>query len=120
MGDTCCNPLSLGKIQKDIQAALPGIRVLSLQIGESEAEDAENGFFMPIKQQIAIACAVIKNASYLSSGYNAIGFSQGAQFLRAVLQQCDAAPPMLNLISIGGQHRGVYGKPLCLSPIVFM
>ena len=35
-------------------------------------------------------------------------------FLRAVLQQCDAAPPMLNLISIGGQQRGVYGMPRCL------
>jgi palmitoyl-protein thioesterase len=114
MGDTCCNPLSLGKIQKDIEAALPGIRVLSLQIGGDAAEDAENGFLMPIRQQIAIACAAIKNASYLSSGYNAIGFSQGGQFLRAVLQQCDAAPPMLNLISIGGQQRGVYGMPRCL------
>jgi palmitoyl-protein thioesterase len=57
---------------------------------------------------------LLKNASYLSSGYNAIGFSQGGQFLRAVLQQCDAAPPMLNLISIGGQQRGVYGMPRCL------
>ena len=114
MGDTCCNPLSMGRIQKDIEAALPGVRVLSLEIGASESEDAENGFLMPIKQQIAIACETIKNASFLSSGYNAIGFSQGAQFLRALLQQCDAAPPMLNLISIGGQHRGVYGMPRCL------
>jgi palmitoyl-protein thioesterase len=108
MGDTCCNPLSMGKIQKEIETALPGINVLSLQIGASESEDAENGFLMPIKEQIAIACAAIKNASYLSSGFNAIGFSQGAQFLRAVVQQCDGAPRMLSLISIGGQHRGVY------------
>jgi palmitoyl-protein thioesterase len=107
MGDTCCNPLSMGKIQKEIETALPGINVLSLQIGASESEDAENGFLMPIKEQIAIACAAIKNASYLSSGFNAIGFSQGAQFLRAVVQQCDGAPRMLSLISIGGQHRGV-------------
>ena len=69
---------------------------------------------MPIAQQVALACAQIKNASYLSAGYNAIGFSQGAQFLRAVLQQCVDAPPMINLISIGGQHRGVYGMPRCL------
>ena len=114
MGDTCCNPLSMGRIQKDIEAALPGVRVLSLQIGGSESQDAENGFLMPIKQQVDFACASIKNATYLSSGYNAIGFSQGAQFLRAVVQQCDAAAPMLNLISIGGQHRGVYGVPRCL------
>lgn len=35
--------------------------------------------------------------------YNAIGFSQGAQFLRAVAQRCPQG--MKNLVSIGGQHQ---------------
>jgi palmitoyl-protein thioesterase len=39
-------------------------------------------------------------------------FSQGAQFLRAIAQRCPS-PPMLNLISIGGQHQGVFGFPRC-------
>lgn len=39
-------------------------------------------------------------------------FSQGGQFLRAVAQRCPN-PPMLNLISIGGQHQGVFGFPRC-------
>lgn len=39
-------------------------------------------------------------------------FSQGGQFLRAVAQRCPD-PPMLNLISIGGQHQGVFGFPRC-------
>lgn len=32
---------------------------------------------------------------------------------RAVAQRCPN-PPMLNLISIGGQHQGVFGFPRCL------
>jgi len=52
----------------------------------------------------------------LANGYNAIGFSQGSQFLRAVVQRCDG-PAMKNLISIGGQHQGVYGLPFCSSGI---
>uniref|UniRef100_A0A6Q2WWW0 Palmitoyl-protein thioesterase 1 n=1 Tax=Esox lucius TaxID=8010 RepID=A0A6Q2WWW0_ESOLU len=45
-------------------------------------------------------------------GYNAMGFSQGGQFLRAVAQRCPS-PPMKTLISIGGQQQGVYGLPRC-------
>jgi len=39
-------------------------------------------------------------------------FSQGGQFLRAIAQRCPS-PPMLNLISVGGQHQGVFGFPRC-------
>jgi palmitoyl-protein thioesterase len=34
---------------------------------------------------------------------------------RAVAQRCPD-PPMLNLISLGGQHQGVYGLPHCFYP----
>lgn len=36
----------------------------------------------------------------------------GGQFLRAIAQRCTEAK-ILNLISIGGQHQGVYGFPKC-------
>uniref|UniRef100_A0A4W5L0G4 Palmitoyl-protein thioesterase 1 n=1 Tax=Hucho hucho TaxID=62062 RepID=A0A4W5L0G4_9TELE len=48
----------------------------------------------------------------LKDGYNAMGFSQGGQFLRAVAQRCPS-PPMKTLISVGGQQQGVYGLPKC-------
>ena len=48
----------------------------------------------------------------LQGGYNAIGFSQGGQFLRAVAQRCPE-PAMRNLITIGAQHQGVFGFPNC-------
>jgi palmitoyl-protein thioesterase len=44
-------------------------------------EDMEHGFFMNVNNQISLACEQIQNDSQLANGYNAIGFSQGAQFL---------------------------------------
>ena len=37
---------------------------------------------------------------------------QGGQFLRAVAQRCPN-PPMKNLVTIAGQHQGVFGIPGC-------
>lgn len=112
MGDSCCNPLSLGRIIQHIKDALPGVHVVSLQIGKNAIEDTENSFFMNANLQVEEACRQLKSDPLLNSGYNAIGFSQGAQFLRAVAQRCPD-PKVKNLISLGGQHQGVYGLPHC-------
>lgn len=112
MGDSCCNPLSLGAIQSLIEKHVEGIYVHSLQIGSNFAEDTANGFLMNVNDQITEACHKISNDPKLRKGYNAVGFSQGGQFLRAVAQRCPV-PAMHNLISIGGQHQGVYGLPHC-------
>ncbi len=50
-------------------------------------------------------CEMIANDPALQNGYNAIGFSQGGQFLRAVAQRCPS-PRMRNLITVGSQHQG--------------
>ncbi|XP_076440551.1 palmitoyl-protein thioesterase 1-like [Babylonia areolata] len=112
MGDSCCNPLSMGSVKKMIEEEVKDIYVRSLQIGNNIVEDTENGFLMNVNDQISLVCSKLKNDSKLASGYNAMGFSQGGQFLRAVAQRCPS-PPMLNLISVGGQHQGVYGFPKC-------
>lgn len=113
-GDSCCNPLSLGRIVKVLQKNLgPDSYVKSLKIGKSFEQEIKNSFFMNINLQVDDVCQHISKDLKLANGYNAIGFSQGAQFLRAVAQRCPN-PPMLNLISIGGQHQGVFGMPRCL------
>ena len=66
---------------------------------------------MDVNHQIAIACDRIKNDPLLQNGYNALGFSQGGQFLRGVAQKCPQG--MKNLITFGGQHQGIYGIPNC-------
>ncbi|XP_048414249.1 palmitoyl-protein thioesterase 1 [Stegostoma tigrinum] len=112
MGDSCCNPLSMGFIKKLVERDIPGIYVLSLEIGTSIAEDIENSFFMNVNDQVELVCNILSKDKKLQNGYNAMGFSQGGQFLRAVAQRCPS-PAMLKLVTFGGQHQGVYGLPRC-------
>jgi len=112
MGDSCCNPMSMGSIKKLLEKEIPQVYVLSLEIGNSIFQDTENGFFMNVNSQVDMVCKKLSQDEKLKNGYNAIGFSQGGQFLRAVAQRCPT-PAMKNLISVGGQHQGVYGLPKC-------
>ncbi|KAH8398047.1 hypothetical protein KR222_011638, partial [Zaprionus bogoriensis] len=112
MGDTCCLPFSLGAIKKLIEQHTNGTYVRSLRIGSNIVLDYESGFFIHPNRQIDYVCAQLAKDPRLTNGYNAIGFSQGGQFLRALAQRCPN-PPMRTLISLGGQHQGVYGLPKC-------
>ncbi|VDO41828.1 unnamed protein product [Haemonchus placei] len=112
MGDNCCNPFSMGNIKKLIEENVDGVYVKSLMFGDNLMEDTEKGFFADMNDLVADACKQIRNDTLLQFGYNAIGFSQGAQFIRAVAQRCPD-PPIKNLISVGGQHQGVFGLPYC-------
>ncbi|EFA11379.1 palmitoyl-protein thioesterase 1 [Tribolium castaneum] len=112
MGDSCCFSFSLGAVKQKLEELLPGVHVVSLRIGTSEVNDVENGYFLHPDKQINMACNLIQADPLLSDGFNAIGFSQGAQFLRGLLQRCPKAH-IKNLISLGGQHQGVYGLPNC-------
>ncbi|XP_034239982.1 palmitoyl-protein thioesterase 1-like [Thrips palmi] len=115
MGDSCCNPLSLGTITSLLEAHIDNVYVKSLRIGESFVEDTVNGFFLDVNTQVEEACRLIADDDKLKNGYHAIGFSQGSQFLRAVAQRCPS-PKMRVLVSLGGQHQGVYGLPHCFYP----
>ena len=73
MGDSCCNPLSLGTLIKLIKHQLPDSYVLSLRIGSNIVEDTSNGFFMNANHQIDYACKVLNADPNLTQGYHAIG-----------------------------------------------
>lgn len=66
---------------KDLEKTLPNTYVTSLRIGDSLVQDVENGYFMHPNKQVDMACKLIKEDEGLQGGYNAIGFSQGGQFL---------------------------------------
>jgi len=112
MGDTCCNPESMGYIQAVIEGNIPGIYVRSIMLGNSQSQDQEDGFIGVVNNQIASVCEMLAADPKLQGGFNAIGFSQGGQFLRAYVERCNN-PPVHNLITVGGQHQGVYGMPNC-------
>lgn len=113
MGDTCCNPLSLGKVMSILEENIPGVYVTSLKFGSNVATDFKSGYFAQVNLLVREACNIISSNDALRNGYHAVGFSQGGQFLRAVAQRCPT-PPMINLVTLGGQHQGVYGLPRCL------
>ncbi|KAJ8716003.1 hypothetical protein PYW08_013288 [Mythimna loreyi] len=114
MGDTCCVSFSLGGIKLFLEKQIPGVYVNSLQIGNSTIEDLENGYFLNPNTQVEEVCNYLAEEPNLKDGFNAIGFSQGSQFMRAVIQRCGHRLPRIkNFISLGGQHQGVYGLPHC-------
>lgn len=80
-GDSCCFPFSLGSFEEKLNKSLPGIYIVSLRIGSNIIEDVENGYLMHPNKQINLACDIIGSDPKLSDGFNAIGFSQGSQFL---------------------------------------
>ncbi|KAM7543313.1 hypothetical protein Aperf_G00000014860 [Anoplocephala perfoliata] len=101
-----------------IRDEIPGIYVLNLKIGSSGFFDRVNSFFMPVKQQLDIACGTVHSDPQLVDGFHLIGFSQGGLFVRALAQRC---PPkrLGSVISIGGPQQGIYGMPFCLNVTAF-
>ena len=132
MGDSCCAPHSLGALASAIKKARgPGAHVLSLSFGGGpEASDVAAGFFGRVDDQVAAACSHIAADPVIAAAgrYDAVGFSQGGQFLRAVAQRCGgnlgdeagsgrpSRPTMRRLITLGAQHQGVASLPLCPLP----
>lgn len=100
MGDSAAGMVGIEKILKE---HITGVYVHRIMIGGNIVVDVESGFFRDTNRQ---------------SGYNAIGFSQGGQFLRAVAQRCPH-PKMKNLITFGAQHQGVFGFPNCPGEMIF-
>jgi len=112
MGDTCCYPFSMGSIKAAIESAVPSVYVLSIMIGEDMLEDEFCGFLGSVNSQVQSVCDMLKQDPNLRNGFNAVGFSQGGQFLRAYVERCND-PPVYNLITMGGQHQGVADIPAC-------
>merc|ERR1712212_356071 len=118
MGDSCCNPISMGSIKNYLEDEIAGVYVHSIMIGSNIIVDMESGSFRDTNRQVREVCEMMANDPELQDGYNAIGFSQGGQFLRAVAQRCPN-PQMKNLVTFGAQHQGVFGFPNCPGEINF-
>jgi palmitoyl-protein thioesterase len=84
--------------------------VHSIRFSNSSTDDQLDSFFKPASEQIPEACATLSALPQLTGGFNMLGFSQGGQFLRALVQTC-ANLTVHNLITLGGQHQGVFGLP---------
>lgn len=57
------------------------VYIKSIQLGSNPIVDFERGIFEHPNDQIADVCKQIADDEQLKSGFHAVGFSQGAQFL---------------------------------------
>ncbi|KAI0633680.1 alpha/beta-hydrolase [Trametes polyzona] len=111
LGDSYGSPGML-EFMSWIKEMHPGIFIHSVYLDEDLKEDERAGFFGHVNEQIRTASEQLANITELQGGFDAIGFSQGGQFLRAYVERYNT-PPIHNLITFGSQHMGVSDIPLC-------
>jgi len=86
----------------------PGTLVYSIRMDDNASRDRYASFVGNLTEQVAKACADIAAHPILSTApaIDALGFSQGGQFLRAYVERCNN-PPVRSLITFGSQHNGI-------------
>ncbi|KAF8556342.1 palmitoyl-protein thioesterase [Imleria badia] len=113
LGDTYASP-GMVEFQNEVKKMHPGIFVHSVHIDQDTKADQRAGFYGNVDQQLAIVAEQFASIPELSRGFDAMGFSQGGQFLRAYVER-NNTPPVHNLITFGSQHMGISDLPLCSS-----
>lgn len=86
----------------------PGTYVHLIHLGDDGNSDRRATFFGNVSEQIATVCEQLASEPILKSApaINALGFSQGGQFLRSYIERCNN-PPVHNLVTFGSQHNGI-------------
>ena len=90
------------------QEANPGTYVHLVHLSDSASGDRQATFLGNVTEQVATVCEQLASEPILSTApaINALGFSQGGQFLRAYIERCNN-PPVRNLVTFGSQHNGI-------------
>jgi len=102
----------MAKFQDLVKQVHPGIFVHSVYIDKDLDSDRKAGFYGNVNEQVAFVADQLASIPELKSGFDAIGFSQGGQFLRAYVERYNH-PSVNNLITFGSQHMGVSDIPPC-------
>ena len=96
---------AVGDIAQDVH---PGILVYNIRLDDDPSADRSASFFGNLTLQIEQVCADLSAHPILSTApaIDAVGFSQGGQFLRAYIERCNA-PRVRSLVTFGSQHNGI-------------
>ncbi|KAH8880306.1 alpha/beta-hydrolase [Thozetella sp. PMI_491] len=94
----------------------PGTYVYNIRLDSDSSKDRSATFFGNVTTQLAQVCEDLARDPILSTApaIDAIGFSQGGQFLRGYVERCNN-PPVRNLITFGSQHNGISEFAECKS-----
>jgi palmitoyl-protein thioesterase len=93
----------------------PGTFVYYIRLDEDAGSDRTATFLGNVTSQIAQVCADIASHEILSRApaLNALGFSQGGQFLRGLVERCGSTIKIRNLVTFGSQHNGIAKYQIC-------
>ncbi|EDU47984.1 palmitoyl-protein thioesterase 1 precursor [Pyrenophora tritici-repentis] len=93
----------------------PGTYVYYIHIDEDAGSDRTATFLGNVTEQIAKVCDDIAEHEVLSKApaLNALGFSQGGQFLRGMIERCGERVKVKNLVTFGSQHNGIAKYQIC-------
>ncbi|KAG9316676.1 Alpha/Beta hydrolase protein [Chiua virens] len=111
MGDSYAST-GMVQFESEVKKMHPGIFVHSVYLDQDAKADQRAGFYGNVNEQLAIVAEQLNSIPELSRGFDAIGFSQGGQFLRGHVER-NNTPPVYNLITFGSQHMGVSDLPVC-------
>ncbi|UZJ51153.1 hypothetical protein CBS101457_000473 [Exobasidium rhododendri] len=99
-------------LASELREAFPGIYVHLVSLTEDLTSDQKAGFLGNVNLQIEQVCQDLDQVKELKNGFDAIGFSQGGQFLRGYVERCNR-PAVRNLVTFGSQHMGISDLPAC-------
>lgn len=108
----------LARFKAHLEAAYPGIFVYILALAPTPLTDQRASVLGNVNEQVRAAHEQLAQLPELRHGFDAIGFSQGGQFLRAYVERYNA-PRVRNLVTFGSQHMGIADLPGC-SPSDFL
>lgn len=85
-----------------------------IRIDEDASADRSATFFGNLTLQMEKVCSDIAAHPILSTApaIDALGFSQGGQFLRGYVERCNN-PPVRSLVTFGSQHNGISSFQSC-------
>ena len=99
----------------------PGTYVHIIHLADTGSSDRSASFFGNVTEQIQLVCAQLQADPILSTApaIDALGFSQGGQFLRGYIERCNN-PPVRSLLTFGAQHNGISQFQKCASATDFV
>lgn len=111
LGDSAFSPW-LAKLKEHLEEMYPGIYVHLVAIKPSLFADQRATVFGNVNDQIDQVHHTLRSIPELRHGFDAVGFSQGGQFLRGYVERYNT-PRVRNLITFGSQHMGITDLPAC-------
>lgn len=111
MGDSCFNS-GMQSITHRV-SSLTDQYSTCIPTGDNLHDDTINGYFKSMLDNVDVFAEKIRSDPNLKNGFNAIGFSQGSNIIRAYIAKYNE-PPVKTFISVNGVNGGISAVPYCI------